>query len=121
MSSCPNCALLREIGGIFYENGNIDLEVLAVKSDFGGLFEVRAFSVSMEERRNNRTNDIEGDVANLENMVVRYLAKAVSIFPRDENAEKRKMSKDWQEIEKLNTNEENKLGLGQNLNNRRTE
>ena len=39
--------------------------------------------------RKNRADDIEGDVANLKDMSMRYLTKAVDMFPRDESADQR--------------------------------
>ena len=76
------------------------------------IYEVGKVSVSWLERK-NRENDTECYFANLTDMFARYLTKAADMFSRDESTEKREIPKGMQEIEKLNTNEENKAQLGQ--------
>ena len=68
ISLSPNCARLRKLGGYFTKMGNCDLEVSDVQADFGEILQVGEVSASMQERRKNRTNAIDGGVANLEDM-----------------------------------------------------
>ena len=72
----------------FAEMGNFDLEVLAVKADFGEMPEVKKVSVSTRERRQNRMNTIARSVGNLKDMFISYLTKSVNMFSGCESEEK---------------------------------
>ena len=68
---------------------------------------VTEVSVPRKGRRKKRANAIEGDVANLKDISVRYLTESVNMFSGCAGADRKKMSMGMAEIEKLNANEEN--------------
>ena len=85
---------------------NIDLDVLDVRADFGVISDVAQVSASGQERRNDRNNSIESDVANLKDTSPSYLARAVDMFPEREKVGSKKMLSDLKEIAQLNVSGE---------------
>ena len=66
--------------------------------------DVKKVSVSAQECRNDRTNDIGSDVANLHDMFIRYLTKSVNMFSGCGRGDRENISNGLGEIEKLTAN-----------------
>ena len=101
--SFPNCARICQIGRVFR---GADLDFLAVQADFGDITTVKKVSVSKQERRKNRTGNMENGLANLKDMPASCLTREYNMFPGREIAGRTKMLQDLREIGKLGTNEE---------------
>ena len=75
-----NFARLYEIGVVFRENENIDLEILEVPADFGYIPGVREVPASKQERVKNRMGEIENSMGNLKLTFASYLTEASNMF-----------------------------------------
>ena len=95
--------------------GNCDLDVLAVRVEFGDISGVMGVSVAEHGRRKNRKGNIENGMGDLKDMFASYLTSAVDMLSGSQLAGRTKMSNDLREIGKLSANGEMIMDLGARL------
>ena len=109
ISSLPNRARVREIGGIFRENQKARFRCIGGSRGFRRYFGCCGVSVSRKDRSKNQTNDLGGSVYRVRSMFPVYLTKEANMSPGEVNVANVAMMKDMEEIAKLRYNEEDRL------------